>query len=179
MIYSWCPISQHLSCLRETCLIACLQSHTQFTERDLHRLADCIIVFQWAYVYIEFWHVVLTIPMKAPFNVLVKLHLGVPFRPNLVTNMTVILPPDPPITVLLITRAITSPSPGFVMVPTVPPLNDRNPTIRIMPPRPVSCRDINYVNNDKRPKRKRKKLKYSSFQTFAVFSVSCVFFWVY
>ena len=95
--------------------------------------------------------------MKAPFNVLVKLHLGVPFRPSLLTSMTVMLPPDPPITVLLITLAITSLSPGFVMVPRVPPLNARNPVIRIMPPRPVSCREINYVNNERRPKREREK----------------------
>lgn len=122
----------------------------------LHRFADRIEVFQWAFIRIEFWHVVLTIPMKAPFNVLVKLHLGAPFRPNLLTSMTVMLPPDPPITVLLITRAITSLSPGFVMFPTVPPLNARNPAIRIMPPRPVSFREINYVNNERRRKRVRK-----------------------
>jgi hypothetical protein len=97
--------------------------------------------------------------MKAPFNVLVKLHLGAPFRPNLLTSMTVMLPPDPPITVLLITRAMTSLSPGFVMVPRVPPLNARNPAIRIMPPRPVSCREINYVKKRKKTQKREKEIK--------------------
>lgn len=81
----------------------------------------------------------LTMPMKAPFNVLKKLQLGTPFRPNLLANMTVMLPPVPPITVLMITRAISSLSPGLVIDPSVPPLNARNPATRIMPPRPVSC----------------------------------------
>jgi hypothetical protein len=80
----------------------------------------------------------LTMPMNAPFNVHMKLQLGTPFRPSLLTTMTVMLPPEPAITVLLITRAISSLSPGLVMDPSVPPLNARNPAIRIMPPRPVS-----------------------------------------
>jgi hypothetical protein len=46
------------------------------------------------------------------------------------------------------------------MVPRVPPLNARNPAIRIMPPRPVSYREMNYVSNERRPKREREKLKY-------------------
>jgi len=131
--------------------------HSLQNVTQLHHFANRIKVFQWAYIYIEFWHIVPTIPMKAPFNVLRKLHLGAPFRPSLHTSMTVMLPPDPPIMVLLITRAMTSLSPGFVMVPRVPPLNARNPAIRIMPPRPVSCREISYVNNERRPKKERER----------------------
>lgn len=93
--------------------------------------------------------------MKAPFNVPVKLHLGAPFRPSLLISMTVVLPPEPPIIVLLITRAIISLSPGFVMLPRVPPLNARNPAIRIMPPRPVNCRETKWLNKEN-PKEREK-----------------------
>jgi hypothetical protein len=84
--------------------------------------------------------------MKAPFNVHMKLQLGAPPSPNLPTSITVMLPPEPPITVLLITRAISSLSLGFVMVPRVPPLNARNPVIRIMPPTPVNCKENVKIN---------------------------------
>jgi hypothetical protein len=83
----------------------------------------------------------LTIPMKAPFSVHMKFQLGAPPSPNRPATITMMLPPEPPITVLLITRAISSLSLGFVIVPRVPPLNARNPVIRIRPPTPVSWKE--------------------------------------
>lgn len=88
----------------------------------------------------------LTIPMKAPFNVHMKFQLGAPPSPSLPASITVMLPPEPPITVLLITRAISSLSLGFVIVPRVPPLNARNPVIRIRPPTPVSWKENVKIN---------------------------------
>jgi hypothetical protein len=49
------------------------------------------------------------------------------------------LPPLPPRTVLMMTRAMTNWSPGLDMEPMEPPLKARNPAIRIIPPIPVSC----------------------------------------
>jgi hypothetical protein len=40
------------------------------------------------------------------------------------------------------------------MVPRVPPLNARNPVMRIMPPRPVNCKEnvkINYPKATTKP----------------------------
>lgn len=79
-------------------------------------------------------------PMSAALTVRLKFHTGGPQNPILLAIRMVIEPPVPPSTVLVITRAMMSPSPGFVMEPIEPPLKDRNPVMRIIVPSPTSCR---------------------------------------
>ena len=79
--------------------------------------------------------------MRAALRVCVKLQHEGPMRPSLEVKSKTILPPVPPRIVLLMTLAIISPSPGFIMVPRDPPLKERKPAIRIMPPIPTSCRN--------------------------------------
>ena len=78
-------------------------------------------------------------PVRAAFMVRLKLHTGCPKNPNLLAKRIMRLPPVPPNTVFVITREMISPSPGFVMEPSDPPLNDRNPVMRIIAPIPTSC----------------------------------------
>ena len=76
-----------------------------------------------------------------------KLHTGGPQNPNLLAKRIVRLPPVPPNTVFVITLEMITPSPGFVMEPSDPPLNERNPVIRIIAPIPSSCACVRKSNN--------------------------------
>lgn len=64
-------------------------------------------------------------------------HLGLT-TPNLKNIKPMRAPPAPAITVLAQTIDISAPAPGVVIVPRDPPLNAKNPVMRIIPPIPIS-----------------------------------------
>lgn len=76
----------------------------------------------------------LTIPANAEFNVKVKFQALGFTRPNFAPVNPNRAPPEPAITVLTITLEVIIPASWDVIVPKDPPLNARNPVIKIMPP---------------------------------------------